>query len=244
MFNSAKAKQKPPSESSGTVQTAKLDGRERLRFIDGEVRKANDAVADLEQRVERLGQIVTDAESNHNALQVAINADGGVALAAYSVGQAPADSEISRLVELAESSAKAATAAKAALPSTEAMLDSARSQVKELGDQRNAEMNHVVALLADADARAYQRAFDEMCRLHDRLIGYSNVAQVSIGDVQLITENPKTPRFALPSLGNSDADPFLRHRVNDFTVNDAAKSWATVRQRLESDVDADLSDIL
>jgi hypothetical protein len=244
MFAKSAKLKTTPGESSGTVHTAKPDGRERLRFIDGEVRKANDAVADLEKRVERFGSIIADADANHRALQTAIANDGGVALAAYSAGNAPADSEIAKLVTLAETSSKAATAAKAALPSAEAMLANARLQVKELGEQRNAELNRVVALLADSDARAYQRAFEELCRIHDRLVGYSNVAQASIGDVQLIIDPVKTPRFALPSLGNSDADPFLRHRVNDFTVNESAKSWTAVRQRLEADVDADLSDIL
>jgi hypothetical protein len=243
---SAKNKQSP-GEIPGAVtslRSPKTVGRERLRFAAGEVAKANEAVADLEQRVARFSTIIADADTNHRALQDAINADGGRALAEYSAGKSDPDSEITRLVTLAESSAKASNAAKAALPNTEAMLASARSQVTALGDQRAAELNRVVAMLADADARAYQKAFEEMCRLHDRLVGYASVAQASIGDVQLILDPIKTPRFALPSLGNSDADPFLRHREDELVVADAARQWATVRQRIDADVDADLDDLI
>jgi hypothetical protein len=242
------AKAKKPSGKSPVAVTSlrspKTVGRERLRHIDGEVAKANEAVTDLEQSVARLNTIIADADTNHHALQDAINADGGRALADYSAGKSDPDSEIAKLVTIAEASAKAANAAKAALPTTESMLSDARSQVTALGDQRLAELNRVVAMLADADARAYQKAFDEMCRLHDRLVGYASVAQASIGDVQLIVDPIKTPRFALPSLGNSDADPFLRHRENEIAVAESARQWATVRQRLEVHVDADLSDIL
>ena len=83
-----------------------------------------------------------------------------------------------------------------------------------------------------------------MCRLHDKLVGYSSVAQANIGDVRLIIEPVRTPRFALPSMGSCDADPFLRHSENELTVADAARQWATVRQRLEMDVDADIEDLI
>jgi hypothetical protein len=48
----------------------------------------------------------------------------------------------------------------------------------------------------------------------------------------------------LPSLGNADADPFMRSRGSEITVAESARTWATVRQRLETDVDADLSDLI
>ena len=247
MFNSAKKKSRgeiPGSVPQLQPAKPKAVGRERLRHIDREVSRARDAVAELEKRVERLKSIIADADTHHRALQLAIAADSGVELARYSEGNAGSDSGIAKLVTLADSSAKASTAAQAALPHAETMLNDARSQIPALAEQRNAELNRVVALLADADAQAYQRAFDEMCRLHDRLVGYAQVAQASIGDVQLIIEPVKTPRFALPSSGNSDADPFLRHRVNEFTVSESARNWSTVRQRLEADADADLTDLI
>src|SRR5216684_5161478 len=85
-------------------------GRERLRHFDGEVSKAKEAVADLEQRVERLEIIVAEADAAHHALQLHIANDGGVSLASYSIGEA-VDSDIAKLVMAAETSARAATAA-------------------------------------------------------------------------------------------------------------------------------------
>jgi hypothetical protein len=243
MFSAKKSRDEIPGKVT-QLKPAKPEGRERLRHIDREVSKAHDAVAELEKRVERLKSIIADADTHHRTLQLAIAADSGLALARYSEGNADADSDIAKLVNLADTSAKAATVARAALPHTETMLNDARSQIPALAEQRNAELNRVVALLADADAQAYRKSFEEMCRLHDCLVGYAQVAQASIGDVQLIIDAVKTPRFALPSMGNSDADPFLRHRVNEFTVNASAKSWTAVRERLEADADADLTDLI
>jgi hypothetical protein len=243
------SKKTPRGESSAVVTSIRSKpteavSRERLRHFDGEVSKAKSAVADLERRIERLESIIIDADAAHRALQLAIVNDGGVALASYSTGAASADSEIARLVMAAETSARAATAAKAALPHAQASLENARGQLVSLGEERNAELNRVIAMLADGEARAYQKAFDEMCRLHDQLVGYASVAQANLGDVQLIIDPVKVPRFALPSLGNADADPFLRHRTNDIVVSDAAKTWSSVRARLVADVDADLSDLI
>jgi hypothetical protein len=247
MMFSAQKKSKgsnPPLGEAPKPRTVQHVGRERFRFVDGELKKADEAIVDLEKRVERLGSIISEAESNQRNLQAAIQADGGVALAEFSAGKADPDSDIARLVTLAEASQKASNAAKVALPSTEAMLESARSQATDLREKRNAELNRVLANLADVDAKAYERAFTEVCRLHDRLCGFSQVAQANIGDVRLVLQNPSVPRFALPSLGNGDADPWMRHRENELTVADASRTWATVRQRLEADVDSDLSDLI
>jgi phage terminase large subunit-like protein len=164
----------------------------------------------------------------------AINQDGGVALAAYSSGQASADSEITKLVNHAKTSAEAAAAATAALPHAETALANARSQVVELAEQKNAELNRVLAVLADEDAQSYKRAFDLVGLLHDRLVGYASVVEGNQGDVRLIQAPLSTPRFALPSLGNADADPFLRHRTSELTVNESAQRWSTVRDRAQS----------
>jgi hypothetical protein len=205
-------------------RTIQHTGRERFRFVDGELKRANEAITDLEARVAGLGAIIAESEVNQRNLQAAIQADGGVALAEFSAGRADPDSDIATLVTLAESSQKAANA--------------------ELRDKRNAELNRVLANLADVDAKAYDRAFTEVCRLHDRLCGFSQVAQANIGDVRLVLQNPSVPRFALPSLGNGDADPWMRHRENELIVAESARTWATVRQRLEADVEADISDLI
>lgn len=218
-------------------------GREKLKHFASEISRAHETIEDLEQRVSRFGGIIVEADAAQLALQNAINNDGGIALAKYSAGQAKPDDDIVKLVALAKTSGEASAAAKTSQPYTEALLENARSQLVSLGEQKNTELNRVIALLADKDAQAYAEAFAETCRLHDKLVGYANVAQANIGDIQLITDTPRRPRFAMPSLGRSDADPFLRHHPSEPTVNESAKRWSTVRSRLESNVDADLSDL-
>jgi hypothetical protein len=240
------AKKTAPRESAVVVSAKPKSnhvGRERLKQFASEISKAHEIIEDLEQRVSRFGGIIVEADAAQRALQDAINADGGLALAAYSSGQAKPDHEIIKLVAHSQTSSEAATAAKVALPNAETALESARSQLISLGEQKNTELNRVLALLADTDARAYAKAFADTCKLHDRLVGYANVAQSNIGDIQLITDTPRAPRFALPSLGNSDADPFLRHHPSELTVNESARRWSAIRSRLEANVDADISDL-
>jgi hypothetical protein len=219
-------------------------GRDRLKHLDVETKKARDAVAEFEQRVHRLESIIVDADAAHKALQQAIAADGGVALEGFATGQAPADSEIAQLVMTAENSARAATAAKAALPIAVAALDNVRMQVVVLGEERGLELSRVIAMLADDEARGYQRIFDQLGRAHDRLCGYASVAETNLGDIRLIIDPLKAPRFASPSLGNSDADPFLRHQPNPLDIGDAARMWGAVRAALDQDPGADISELL
>jgi hypothetical protein len=239
-------------EISSTSTAVKLNkpakqkpaGRERLRHFDSELAKANQAAAEIEARIQRLEKIISDADSAHDRLQVAILVDNGASLASYSSGQATDDSEIGRLVIAADTTARAKAAAVAALPSAQASLQNVREQAVALDAERVAELNRFIATLADVEARAYQKAFEEMCRMHDRLVGYARVAENNIGDIRLVEDPLKTPRFALPSLGNSDSDPFLRHRTNDHVIAESERMWSSVKQRLQADTDADLSDLI
>jgi exonuclease VII small subunit len=247
MFNlGVQSKTKPAEKVVTSARRSKPEpvGRERLKHLDAETQKAKEAVVEFEQRVQRLESIIADAETAHKALQQAIAADGGKALEDYASGLTKDDDEISKLVMTAENSARAATAAKAALPVAQAALDNVRAQVVVLGEERVAELNRVIAMMADSEARSYQRSFDEMCRRHDRLVGYASVAQMSHGDIQLIIDPVKAPRFAFPSMGTIESDPFLRHQVSSLTVSEAAKQWTEVRARLEADVNADVSDLI
>jgi hypothetical protein len=219
-------------------------GRERLKHFDVEVSKAKEAITDLEQRVERLQHIISDAAEAHHALQMEIVSDGGVELANYSAGRAAPDSDISKLVLSAENSARAATAAKAALPKAEADLENARSQVVDLNDQRVTELNNVIASLGAVEAQRYEDAFNKLCILHDRLVGYCEINEMNAGDVRRIIDPLRTPRFALGSMGGSESDPFLRHlSPSSITVGESSRKWSEIRSRLEVDVNADISDL-
>jgi hypothetical protein len=247
MFGSVAKNKKPQGTTSPEVSSIKPQpkhqGRERLQFFVAEAAKASQAIEDLQERISRLGAIIVESDNAQRALQEAINADGGVALAAYSAGNAKPDDPISKLVSHAKMSSEAADAAKLALPHTEALLQNAREQLVTLGEQRNAELNRVIAMLADNDARAYEKAFSALCVLHDKLCGFASVSESNIGDVRLIVDPVKVPRFASPSLGNADADPFLRHRESEMTINESRRRWAEIRSRLERDAEADIDDL-
>jgi hypothetical protein len=217
-------------------------GRERLSHFDEEITKGKTTIVDLEQRIQRLESIIAEADLAHRNLQQAIAADDGAELASYSAGTA--SDHFSKLVMSSENSARAATAAKAALPGANSSLDNAHAQVASLIDQRAAELKRVLAMLGDVDARAYDKAFSDLCRLHDRMVGYASIAEDNVGDVRLTHEPLRVPRFASPSMGNADADQFMRHQASDLTVKDSARRWSQIRDRLESDANADLSDLI
>jgi len=220
-------------------------GRERLKHFDGEIRAARNAIEELEQQVARLKAISAESEAAARALQLAISNDGGVALAAYSSGQAKPTDEISKLVAHAETSRGGATAAAAALPHSEASLENARSQLVTLDAERHAELDHVVKMIADRDAKEYQRAFDAACIAHDKLVGYAAAFESNHGDVRLARVPIEMPRFALPSMGRPDADPYIRHLApSELTVNASSRKYLAIRSRIAANPDADISDLL
>jgi hypothetical protein len=235
----------PRSESSGASVTPVKKtpvGRERLKYFVDEIARAHEAIEDLQQRIDRFGSIISDAEAAERALQTAINADGGVALSAYSAGKTRPTDEISRLVALAKSSGEAATAAKIAKPHTEKLLENARSQLITVTAEKQAELKRVIATLADVDVRAYEKSFENTCKLHDSLIGFATIGEDNLGDVHLMHESPKMAKFV--ALGDATADPFLRHTTSSLTVAESSRRWSEIRSRLEADPETDLSDLM
>jgi hypothetical protein len=251
MFNRVQANNKSRSENSVTITSPinkPKQGRERLAFFAAGIAKAHEAIEDLEQRIARFESIITEAQVAHKALQAVVHEDGGRSLAEFSSGKTP-DDKISQLVALVKTSREAALAASDALPHTKEALDNARSQLAQLGQDKAAELNRVVAALADADAQTYWQAFQNLGRLHDQLVGYSYVAGQNLmaGEavhVQLTNEPLTAPRFIMPSLGSSDADPELRYSSSHFAVEQAARKWSAVRERLDHDDNCDLNDLL
>jgi hypothetical protein len=229
--------------TSSVKPKAKQVGRERLQYFSQEISKANEAIESLEENIARLNSITVESEDAQRKLQAAISSDGGLALAAYSAGKTKPDDPISQIIAHAKSSGEAAAAAKMAMPHAEASLQDARSQLVTLTEQKHAELNHVIEMLADRDARDYQSAFNAACMAHDRLCGYAAVMEGNIGSLRLIHDPIKMPRFALPSMGTQDADQYIRHSVSDLTVNESARRWSAIKARLESNVDADISDL-
>jgi hypothetical protein len=241
MFKSSKAAE-PKTKPVKPI----IVGRERLHHFDSELAKAKSAVDDLERRVATLENIGIDAIAADRELQDFIASDGGVdALRAHSSGETSQDDQISKLLAAAKSTSEAAAPAKAALPSAIDALERARSEVIRLGEEKYREIELFMTSLADETAKAYKGAFNECCRLHDELTGFANGTSVYMGDVAMVVEELKVPRFKLPSLAClDDYDPFLRRRGNSFTVSESTKVWTAVKDRLQTDVDSDLSDLV
>jgi hypothetical protein len=242
MFNRSVQKSKPEKINSRSAQPTA--GRERLHFFNAELKKANEAVADLEKRAATLENIGIDAIAADRALQLFIAQDGGTdALLAHSAGSSKPDDEIAKLIAAAKTTAEAAAPAKSALPLAQDALERARGEVIRLGDEKNAEIGRFLTLLADDTARKYKHAFADCCRLHDELLAFAS--GTSNPEVTMISEEIRLPRFNLPSLQClNEYDPFMRHRANEYAVNTSSQAWLAIKSRIEADVDADVSDLL
>jgi len=239
-------KKSDASEDVGGV--VKLDGRIRLRKAAAELAKANECVAELEARFNRLQNIISDADAAHAALQEAIAADGGLALEAYGAGLA-SDQPIAELVAIKENTSKAASAAKDALPSVEDMLARARAEAARL---ENAKFDATIVYLktcARGEHRRYNDAFAELSRSYDALCGIA-VAVSATGHADMMTTGLpvpiKAPGFNMstgPSHGPSELVT-LTHNITEARIAGSTSTWMQARERLWQDPDADLDDLI
>jgi chromosome segregation ATPase len=149
------------------------DGRGRLRTAAAELAKAKECITDLEARLGRLNTIISDADTAHAALQAAIKEDGGVALEAYGAGRA-SNQPIAKLVETKENTAKAASAARDALPNVQDMLASGRAQEAALVTARFDAVIVYLKMRASDEHKTYMRAFKDLCDSYDALCGIAN----------------------------------------------------------------------
>lgn len=239
-------KTKDKAEPKASPQSSS-SGRERVRHFAAELVKANEAVAELEQRQERLTTIIKDADAAHTSLQKAIADDGGVALADYAAGKS-ADGVIAKLVASEEIAAKAAVAARAALPNVQALLANARSQIVRLEAERENAAIRYLRVRADELALQYTRIFNALCRSHDQLVGISAALSTTGehgGEIRMSGVQMQVPRFNLPS--SADPNQYLAtmtHVPSDHTVEDATASWLQARDRLSKDAEAELDDLI
>jgi hypothetical protein len=223
------------------------DGRERLRFADAECTKARECVADLEARQGRLTTIISDADAARTALQAAIKADGGVALEAYSAGDA-SDAPIARLVEHRDTTAKAASAAKDALPGVEEMLTKARAELVKLEGLKFDAVIVYLKTRAKDEHEVYVGAFNDLIRSYERLYGIAVALSVTGHSDMMTTALPvpiQAPGFNMgtgPAHGPSELVT-MRHMVAEAKVGEATAKWMLARERLLSDADANLDDL-
>lgn len=228
--------------------TRQYDGRERLRAAAKALGEAQACVADLETRLGRLGTIMGDADAAHEALQAAITADGGVALERYGNGQA-ANEPIAALIATKENTARAASAAKAALPSVEDMLSKARAEVTRLEGVKFDALIVYLKTRANDEHRAFLKSFNAMCKSYDTLCGIA-VALSATGHSDMMTSGApmpiKVPGFNMnngPGFGPSEPVTMARGADEDAIARTTA-DWMKARERLSSDADADIDDLI
>lgn len=224
------------------------DERDVLRSRHAQVQHAEQVIEEIAAHVARLEKIIADAAAADQALQAAIAADGGQALAAFSNGESSPDFDIATLLANAENTSRAAVAAKAALPRVQAQLEAARAQLPALEEQRRAAELDFLKLLAKEKGLQYKQLFAALCRVHDELVGVSNALIPMTPDAPEIRMTPApvtVPSFNLASVRHpNEWIATFEHRANDYIVQDVAQKWLAARQRLANDVEADVSDLL
>lgn len=224
------------------------DGRERLRAAAGALNEAQACVADLEGQFNRLNAIVSAADAANDALQQAITADGGVALAAYGNGTA-SNEPIAVLIATKENTARAANAAKTALPRVEDVLAKARAEVVRLeGVKFDALIVFLKTRAADQHA-AYVKAYNAMCKSHDALCGIA-VALAATGHSEMMTSGApmaiKAPGFNMgtgPAHGPSESVT-MTHAPREGDISGTTADWMKARERLAADPNADIDELI
>jgi hypothetical protein len=236
-------------DTETTMTLTATDGRERLRSIEEALTQGRAAHVEIEARLDRLVRIIRDADAADTALQDAVDADGGVALAEYADGNA-SDAPIARLITAKENTAKAAAAAKVALPNAQAMLTDVEQQIGRLEQDKHDAVLAYLTSRASAEASHCRQIFEELCRSHDRLTGISVALAVEGTSAELLSEylTLEIPRFArvdMPPVADPNAHYTpVRRFVSQFTVNGATLDWQKARERLADDVDAELDELI
>jgi hypothetical protein len=205
--------------------------------------KAKECVADLETRANRLTAIVADADAANAALQAAITADGGLALEAYGAGNA-SDQPIARLVSGRETTARAASAAREALPGVQDMLAKSRAEEVRLESARFDAVIVYLKMQASDEHKTFVRAFRDLCDSYDALCGIA-VALAATGHSDMMTTGHPMPiQVANFNMGTGPAHGPSERMVMQHNVADAKIAWMQARERLLADADASLDDLV
>ncbi len=246
MFN---RKSKAQSVATQTAPTRKLtDERDVLRSRSAEVTKTEQAIAEMTANVGRLERIIREASEADTALQTAVAEDGAVALTAFAQGEAAPDSDITTLLANAENTSRAAVAARAALPRAQANLANSQEQITHLENQRQQAIRDFLVMLATDYGRKYMAAWNELCSVHDILVGINASlppASATESELRMSTLPISAPRFNLAGVAHkSEWLATIEHRAQDHAVQDVTDKWQAARSRLTENVEADVSHLL
>ncbi len=224
------------------------DGREDLRLADAACKDARQRVAELEARLARMNAIVRDADAAQAALQAAVDDDGGEALEAYAAGQA-SDQPIARLVEHKDTTSKAASAAKDALPGVQDALAKARAELVRLEELKFSEVILFLKRRAKDEHEAYVNTFNALNRSYEKLCGIA-VALAATGHAEMMTTALpvaiQAPGFNMglgPSHGPSER-VIMGHLAGEAEVAAFTAAWMQARERLIRDVDANVDGLI
>jgi hypothetical protein len=233
-----------------TMALTATDGRERLRAIEGSLTQGRAVHVEIEAQLDRLVRIIRDADAADAALQEAVDADGGVALAAFAGGNA-SDAPIAKLIATKETTAKAAAVAKVALPKAHAMLTATEAELSRLEEEKKDAVLAYLTSRANPEASECRRIFEELCKSHDRLTGISVALAVEGTSGQLLSEylTMEIPRFArvdMPPVADPNFLDYMpvKRFVSQFTVERTTNDWRRARERLSENVDAELNDLI
>lgn len=248
MFNRSRKSTKAQAAANAACAPSRKITEERdvLRSRSAECLKAQSAIAEMQANVVRLELIISEASEADTALQTAVAEDGAVALTAFAQGESAPDSDIATLLANAENTARAAVAARVALPRAQANLANAQEQITHLENERQKAIRDFLVLLATDYGRRYVKAWDELCGLHDALVEINAAlppATSTESELRMTTVAIVAPRFNMSPVAH--ASEWLATMEHHFSGNEAVQDkWRAGRERLANDVEADVSDLL
>lgn len=139
---------------------------------------------------------------------------------------------------------QAARTAQDILPAAKQRVDAAKKAVDHLLEQAHDAAVAFLKLDVNEIAKKYKAAWLELIRVHDLLVGASHALpppdawQDGIWPGELHVE---VPGFVLSALGNARR---LEHFINEAVVEKTHTTWRQAKDRLMSDPDADVTDLI
>jgi hypothetical protein len=253
MFNPKKAnpklKKPAPAPSSPTRDAL-------LHSIKG-IESANATAKAAEANIARLREIVTAVAPAQASVQRAVASDGGKSLASFA--SEGGKGGIGKLIETADSAARAAAVANAALPAAERALVDANAAIGRLEDEKGERVKDVLVEHVDVIAQSYRECFEQLGEIHDSLVAAVEGARLS--GARLIDVAMEIPRFNLPALSYKPPEfkntefshhglprdvvysPYLKHQSDTDQIGAQRLIWSRFAAALHENPDTKLGDL-
>ena len=211
--------------------------REALRQADAAVATGRATVTGAEERITRLDALIAADGPAQRALAASVNGDAGK-IERFAAGDG---SELGSLVSAADSAARAAKIAQAALPPAKGVLAEAVAELARREADKRAALAAVLIEEADAIGRRYCDAFAALAAEHDALVAFARGSGLT--SVQLSDAPFEAPRFNLPCMpSGATFSPYLRHAGGASFIATKAMAWRRLAMALASDPAAQFGD--